>query len=87
MCSSSSTASPTALIVAAGSACPGLGACLEENGAAALLWPGRRTAVVRLLPRQGVPYPQDFAAGGHAVVVVYSDGIGGLPRRRRRAAA
>jgi hypothetical protein len=65
-------------VLAAGSACPGLGACMVENGAAALLWPGRRPAVVRLLPRPGVPFPQDFAAGGHAVVVVYSDGIGGL---------
>jgi hypothetical protein len=72
-------------VLAAGSACSALGVCLQEDGAAALLWPGRRTAVVPLRPRQGVPYPQDFAAGGHAVVVVYSDGIGGLPGQKTPA--
>jgi len=72
-------------VLAAGSACPAMGVCLQEDGAAALLWPGRRTAVVPLRPRQAVPYPQDFAAGGHAVVVVYSDGIGGLSGQKTPA--
>ena len=63
-------------ILAAGSGCPGLGMCTLEDGTAALLRPGARPVTVALRPKAGVPYPQDIAAGGHAVVVTYPDGLG-----------
>lgn len=68
-------------ILAAGSACPGLGGCTLEAGAAALLRPGARDSTIPLLPKAGVPYPRDIAAGGQAIVVTYSEGLGDpLPR-------
>ncbi len=63
-------------ILAAGSACPGLGPCTLEDGAAALLRPGARDSTIPLLPKAGVPYPRDIAAGGQAIVVTYSEGLG-----------
>lgn len=63
-------------ILAAGSACPGLGGCTLEGGTAALLRPGARDSTIPLLPKQGVPYPRDIAAGGQVIVVVYSEGLG-----------
>jgi hypothetical protein len=63
-------------ILAAGSACPGLGGCTLEDGAAALLRPGARNSTIPLLPKAGVPYPRDIAAGGQAIVVTYSEGLG-----------
>lgn len=65
-------------ILAAGSACPGLGMCTMEDGAAALLRPGARPVAVALRPKAGVPYPGDIAADGHAVVVTYPQGLGDL---------
>jgi hypothetical protein len=62
-------------LVALGSSCPGP-ICMEEAGAAALLMPGTRTRVVRLDPKPEVPYPYDVAAGGHAVIMMYSSGLG-----------
>jgi hypothetical protein len=63
-------------ILAAGSACPGLGGCTLEDGAAALLRPGARDSTIPLLPKEGVLYPRDIAAGGQAAVVTYSEGLG-----------
>lgn len=65
-------------ILAAGSACPGLGPCTLEAGTAALLRPGAHPVTIALAPRAGVPYPRDIAAGGHAVVVTYQEGLGNL---------
>jgi hypothetical protein len=64
-------------LVALGSACPS-SFCTLEDGAAALVMPGTRASVIPLRPRAGVPYPRDIAAGGHAIVVVYSEGLGDL---------
>jgi hypothetical protein len=66
-------------LVALGSSCPGP-VCTFEDGAAALLMPGARGRVIPLLPKPGVPYPRDIAAGGQAIVVVYSEGLGDIPR-------
>ncbi len=63
-------------IVAAGSACQGIGPCTLEDGAAALLRPGANPSTIPLLPNAGVPYPRDIAAGGHAIVVTYPEGLG-----------
>jgi hypothetical protein len=62
-------------LLAAGSSCD---MCTMWNGAAALVTPGPRTLVVPIRPRPGVPYPYDFAAGSHAIVVLYFDGLGRL---------
>jgi hypothetical protein len=62
--------------VAAGSQCPGIGMCTGgEDGAVALLRPGA-AATTALRPEQGVPYPRNIAAGGHAIVVTYAEGLG-----------
>jgi hypothetical protein len=63
-------------ILAAGSACPGRGPCTLEDGAAALLRPGAHPDTIALLPKAGVPYPRDIAAGGQAMVVTYPEGLG-----------
>jgi len=60
-------------LLAAGSSCD---MCTIWNGAAALVTPGPRTLVVPFRPRPGVPYPYDFAAGPHAIAVLYFDGLG-----------
>jgi hypothetical protein len=63
-------------ILAAGSACPGLGGCSLEGGTAALLQPGARDSTIPLLPKAGVPSPRDIAGGGQAIVMTYSEGLG-----------
>jgi hypothetical protein len=64
--------------VAAGSQCPGIGLCMGgEDGAVALLRPGADAAATTALrPQHGVPYPRNIAAGGHAIVVTYAEGLG-----------
>jgi hypothetical protein len=65
--------------VAVGSACPGIGMCTGgEDGVVALLRPGAATTTTALRPRDGVPYPRNIAAGGHAIVVTYAEGLGRL---------
>jgi hypothetical protein len=65
-------------ILAAGSSCGWI--CLGGGyGSAALLRPGSEPSVIRLRPRPGVPYPTNFAAGARAIVVTYTQGLGGLP--------
>ncbi len=64
-------------LVAAGSACPGIDDCMGgEDGTAALLRPGADPPTIALLPRQGIPYPRNIAAGGDAIVVTYPEGLG-----------
>jgi hypothetical protein len=62
-------------LLALGSSCPSP-MCILEDGAAALLIPGIRAPVIRLWHKPGIPYPRDIAAGGHAIAVVYSEGLG-----------
>jgi hypothetical protein len=66
-------------MVALGSACPSL-SCTLEDGATALLLPGAGARVVPLRPKPGVPYPRDIAAGENSIVIVYSEGLGNIPR-------
>jgi len=73
-------------MMATGSACPASAGCTQEDGAAALLRPGARPAVIPLRPGPGVPYPRDIAAGPQAVVVVYSEGLGRVTAGNRARA-
>jgi hypothetical protein len=63
-------------IVTVGSACPGIDPCTLEDGAAALLRPDAHPGTIPLQPKPGVPYPNDIAAGGQAIVVTYPEGLG-----------
>jgi len=56
--------------------------CTAEDGSAALLRPGSAPSVIRLRPQPGLPYPSNFAAGARAIVVTYTQGLGGLHLRR-----
>jgi hypothetical protein len=64
-------------ILATGSSCQW--ECTVDTGRAALLRPGSASSVIPLRPEPGVPDSSHFAAGARAIVITYTQGIGGLP--------